>query len=130
MRIELTLLAWSVVLGLVQIIVAAQFFTAANGLEYGASPRDTPPPGRVSTLGGRFERASKNFLETFPLAAAAILIAAIAGRQNGWTVWGAQLWFWGRIVYLGLYAAGVPYARTAVYLVSVLGILMILFGLT
>lgn len=128
MPIELTLLAWTVVLGLAQIVIAAQFFTAANGLGYGMSARDTPAPKEPSLLGGRFARASKNLLETFPFAAAAILISAVLDRHNGYTVWGAQLYFWGRVVFLPLYAAGIPVVRTLVWLVSVLGIVLVLIG--
>lgn len=127
MPIELTLLAWTIVLGLAQIVIAAQFFTAANGLGYGMSPRDTPPR-EPSLLGGRFARASKNLLETFPFAAAAILISAVLDRHNGYTVWGAQLYFWGRVAFLPLYAAGIPAIRTLVWLVSVLGIVLVLIG--
>lgn len=129
MRIELTLLAWTAVLGIVQLVVAGQFFTAANGLPYGASPRDTPPPAKMSVLGGRFERAYKNLMETFPFAAVAILIAVFAGRSNGFTAWGAQLYFWGRVAYLALYVTGTPYVRTLVWLISMLGIGLILLGL-
>ena len=128
MSTELTLLAWTIVLGLAQIVIAAQFFTAANGLGYGMSPRDTPPPKEPSVLGGRFERASKNLLETFPFAAAAILISAVLARHNAYTYWGAQLYFWGRVVHLALYAAGIPGIRTLVWLGSVLGIVLVLLG--
>jgi uncharacterized MAPEG superfamily protein len=129
MRIELAMLAWTVVLGLVQLVVAAQFLTAANGLGYGASPRDEPPPNKPSVLGGRFDRAAKNLLETFPFAAAAILAAVASGRVNGYTAFGAQLYFWARVAYLGLYVAGIPYARSLVWLASVAGIGLVLFGL-
>lgn len=129
MRIELTMLAWTVILGIVQLIVTAQFFTAANGLAYGATARDTPPPHPMSVLGGRFDRATKNLLETLPFAAAAILIAVVAGRTNAYTAGGAQLYFWARVVYLGLYAAGVPYARSVTWLASMIGIGLVLLGL-
>lgn len=129
MSTELTLLAWTIVLGLFQVIATAQFSTAQNGFAYGAGPRDTPPKP-LTGIGARFERATKNLGETFPFAAAAILIAAVAGRQNGLTWWGANLYFWGRVVYLPLYVAGTPYIRTVVWLVSVLGILLVLFGAT
>lgn len=122
------MLAWTAVLGIVQLLIVAQFFTAANGLPYGASPRDAPPRP-LSTLGGRFERALKNLMETFPFAAAAILIAAIAGRSNALTWWGAQLYFWGRLLYLPLYAAGIPYVRSLVWVVSLIGIVLVLAGL-
>ena len=74
MTTELTLLAWTLVLGLVQLFVVAQFFTAANGLGYGMSSRDTPPPAQMSVLGGRLERAFKNLMETLPTAVAAIRV--------------------------------------------------------
>jgi uncharacterized MAPEG superfamily protein len=125
---ELTMLAWTAVLGIVQLLIVAQFFTAANGLSYGMSPRDTPPKP-LSALGGRFERAFRNLMETFPFAAAAILVAAVAGRSNAYTWWGAQLYFWSRLVYLPLYAAGVPFLRSLVWAVSLLGIVLVLAGL-
>jgi uncharacterized MAPEG superfamily protein len=127
MNTELTMLAWTIVLGLIQLLITAQFFTAANGLVYGMSPRDARPKP-LSELGGRFERAFKNLMETFPFAAAAILIACVANRHNGYTIWGAQLYFWGRLAYLPLYAAGVPAIRTLAWLVSVLGIILVLLG--
>lgn len=129
MSTELTLLAWTVVLGLVQLFVVAQFFTAQNGLDYGAGARDTPPKP-LTGVGGRLERAFKNLMETFPFAAAAILLAAVVGRQNGYTYWGANLYFWGRLIYVPFYAAGTPYIRTLIWLASVVGILLVLFGAT
>ena len=128
MTIELTMLAWTVVLGLVQLVVVAQFFTAKNGLGYGAGSRDTPV-APLDGIGGRLERAFRNLMETFPFAAAAILVAGLAGRHNGWTAGGAQLYFWCRLVYVPLYAAGIPYVRSAVWLGSVAGILLVLAGL-
>ena len=129
MDTHLTYLAWTVVLGLVQIFATAQFFTSANGLAYGAGPRDNPPPRRMSVYGERLERATKNLFETFPLAAAAILIAHVAGRENALTTWGAALYFWGRLSYVFIYAAGIAYVRTLVWLVSIVGILLVLAGL-
>ena len=129
MDTDLTYLAWTIVLGLVQVVATAQFFTAANGLAYGASSRDTPPTRRMSIYGERLERATKNLLETFPFAVAAILIAHVAGRHNALVTWGAALYFWGRLVYVGIYMAGIAYVRTVVWLVSILGILLVLFGL-
>jgi uncharacterized MAPEG superfamily protein len=35
---------------------------------------------------------------------------------------GAHLFVWGRLVYVGVYLAGIPYLRTLVWLVSVIGI--------
>ena len=129
MDTELTYLACAVILGLVQIVATAQFFTAANGLPYAAGNRDTPPPRRMSIHGERLERATRNFLETFALAAAVILIVHVTGRHNALTSWGAALYFWGRLAHVLIYVAGITYVRTAAFLVSVLGILMMLAGL-
>ena len=126
---ELTYLAWTVVLGLVQVIATAQFMTAANGFAYGAGNRDTPPPRRMSIYGERLERATKNLLETAPFAVAAILIAHVANRHNAYTGWGAALYFWARLVYVPIYMLGITYIRTVVFLASVLGIVLVLVGL-
>lgn len=128
MTAELTSLAWAVVLGLIHLLVVAQFVTGRNGLEYGLSPRDTPPKP-LDGVPARVERAFRNFLETFPFAAASILIAAAANRHNGYTVWGAQLYLWGRVAYVPLYASGIPVARTVAWAVSMLGIVLVLLGL-
>lgn len=129
MTTELTMLAWTIVLGLVHLIVVAQFFTATNGLAYGLSSRDTPPPHPMTGVGARLERAFKNLMETFPFAAAAILIAAAANRHNGYTIYGAQLYLLGRVLYVAIYAAGISGLRTLVWLASVLGIVLVLLGL-
>lgn len=128
MSTELTMLAWTVVLGFIQIIAAAQFSTMERGLAYNAGPRDAPPEP-LAGIAGRVERASRNLLETFPFAAAAILIAAAASRSNGLTVSGAQLYFWARLVYVPLYVFGVPFVRSLVWLASVVGIFLVLAGL-
>ena len=45
------------------------------------------------------------------------------------TVWGAQLYFWGRVVYVPLYASGVFLVRSLVWNVPTLGIILILLSL-
>ena len=58
-----------------------------------------------------------------------VLTAAVVGRHDSLTVWGAHLYFWGRLAYLPLYALGVPLIRSLVWNVPVVGILMIVFAL-
>ncbi len=128
MTTELALLAWSVVLGLVHALATGQFTTLQHGMAYGLSPRDEKKP--LTGVGARVERAFANYMQTFPFFAAAVLIAHVAGRHSGLTVIGAQLYFWARLVYVPLYAAGIPVARTVAYLVSLLGIVLILIALT
>ena len=45
------------------------------------------------------------------------------------TLLGAQLFFWGRVGHAVLYIAGIPWARTAAWLVSVIGLLLIFLQL-
>ena len=42
---------------------------------------------------------------------------------------GAATWFGARIVYLPLYLAGIPYIRSLVWAVSILGLALMLFRL-
>ena len=83
----------------------------------------------MSGVAGRLERALANFLEIFPLFAAAVLIAHAAGRHDWMTVWGAQLYFWARVAYVPLYALGVILVRSLVWNVATFGILLVLLSL-
>jgi uncharacterized MAPEG superfamily protein len=80
-------------------------------------------------VAGRLDRSLRNFLETFPLFAAAVLATTAVGRHNALTEWGAQLYFWGRVAYLPLYAAGIPLVRSLVWNIAAAGILLLLVAL-
>ena len=131
MTIELVMLTCTLVLALVQIFAAAGARTAQYGMKWNAGPRDEELPP-LNPLAGRLVRAQANLFETLPLFAAAVLMAHVAGRENNLTALGAQLYFGGRLVYLPLYAMGVPMVRSLVWGVSLVGLVMILavlFGL-
>lgn len=128
MTTELSLLAWSVVLGLAHALATGQAAVQQHGLAYNMGPRDEQKP--LTGIGGRVNRAFSNFMQTFPLFAAAVLVAHVAGRHTAWTVLGAHLYFWARVAYVPLYAMGVPVVRTAAFGVSVVGIVLILLALT
>jgi uncharacterized MAPEG superfamily protein len=85
------------------------------------------PP--LTGVAARLERALRNFMETFPLFAAAVLVASAADRHSWMTVWGARLYFWGRLAYVPLYAAGVPLVRSMTWNVATVGIIFVLVGL-
>jgi uncharacterized MAPEG superfamily protein len=128
MTIELTLLGWTFVLALVQILMVAQYRTRETGLRYNMGPRDTPGPA-MGIITGRLHRAQNNLFETLPLFATAILIAHVAGREGPMTLWGAWMYFLGRVVYLPLYALGIPVLRTLTWVVSMLGLIMIIVAI-
>jgi uncharacterized MAPEG superfamily protein len=128
MTTELLMLALSVVLGFVHIIVSAIATTHQYGSKWNLSARDDPmPPLRV--IAGRLQRAEHNFLETFPLFAVAVLIADATNRHGWMAIWGSQLYFYARVLYLPIYAAGIPVVRTLVWTVATLGIAMVLLAL-
>jgi uncharacterized MAPEG superfamily protein len=125
---EILLLGLSVCLVVLQIVLAAQLGNRRYGLKWAASARDeaVEAPG---VLLGRVRRALANMLETFPLFAAAVLAVAVVHRFNLWSLVGAHLYFWARLAYLPLYAAGVPLLRSLIWNVALLGIFMVLWRL-
>ena len=121
---ELTALLLAAILGLIYIFAAAIVMTKDRGTQWNAGPRDGDPPP-MGNLAGRLERASNNFKETFPIFAVGVLVAFTTGRLSGLSALGAQLYLVGRIVYLPLYAAGVPIVRSLAFMLSVAGIVMV-----
>ena len=52
-----------------------------------------------------------------------------AGADGRLTLWGTALYFWARVAYVPLYAFGVPYVRSLVWVVSLAGLVMVLASL-
>ncbi len=128
MTTELCMLVWSVVLGLAHIALTATGSVVQRGLAWALGARD----GEARPLTGvaaRLDRARGNFLESFPLFAVAVLAAFALNRHTGMTVLGAQLYFWSRLAYLPAYVAGIPYLRSLIWAVSLIGIVMVLAAL-
>ncbi|NJC41996.1 putative MAPEG superfamily protein [Brevundimonas alba] len=125
---EFIVLACTLILALVQIAAAGVARTAELGGKWNAGPRDgeAPPPGKIA---GRLMRAQANLFETLPIFAAAVIMAHIAGKDGQMTALGAHLYFFGRLVYVPLYAFGIPYIRSLVWIVSAAGLVMVLAAL-
>jgi uncharacterized MAPEG superfamily protein len=128
MTIELALLAASVVLGIVHILIVSHLQSWQRGYRWSASSREQSV-APLTGIAGRAERALRNYLETFPLFAAAILVVSVANTHSWLTVWGAHFYFWGSIVYAILYTADLPLARSLVWNIPTIGILMNVAGL-
>ena len=128
MPIELKILALGAVLLFVHIFTATRFKTAQYGRKWNVGARDEAlPPADV--MSGRTMRAQANFQETFPIAIVALLGVVLANRTSEWTALGGWIWLGARVIYLPLYAAGVPVVRTIVWTVSVVGLAMVLWPL-
>ena len=125
--IEIQMLCWAVVLGLVQLVIAASLMTKDVGLPFNLSPRDKPMPP-VSPLTGRCQRAFANFRETFVYFAVAVLVVSLLNKTNATTALGAQLYFWARVAYVPAYAAGITVVRTLIWGASLAGLVLVLLG--
>jgi uncharacterized MAPEG superfamily protein len=128
LSIELKMLLYSAILGIVQLLAAAHFSTLQRGVKWNLSPRDQKTP-ELTGVAGRLDRAFKNFMETFPFFIAAILMVQITQMQSTSSMIGAHLYFWARLVYVPLYAAGIPGVRTLIWLISFVGLIMVLAAL-
>ena len=127
MKMEIALLIGAVGLTLILVIIVAVGAMLQVGLPVLAGNRDNMPD--IQGWAGRAARAHRNMLENLVLFAALVLSAQAVGVSNTMTVLGAQLFLWGRVAYAVLYIAGVPWARTGAWAVSVLGMLLILMQL-
>lgn len=125
MSIELKMLLFTVALFFVQLLAQVFAEMAQQGISYLASARDEwqTPTGIV----GRIERSYFNLLETMPAFAALVLVVLYTGNANENTALGAQVYFWGRVVYFPAYIAGIPYVRTLIWMVSSAGLALILW---
>ena len=125
MKPELVLLGCAVGLAFVQMLVAVTGATLQLGLPALAGNRE----GLAACTGwaGRAYRAHQNMLESLVLFAALVLIAAVTNKTNATTLLGAQLFIWARLAYAVVYVIGIPWLRTGVWFVSVIGLALIFF---
>jgi len=108
-------------------VIAVSGATLKVGLPTLAGNREGLP--EMVGWAGRAQRAHRNMLENLVLFAILALTAKAAGVSNATTLLGAQLFFWGRIAHAILYIAGIPWARTAAWTVSIIGLIMIFWQL-
>jgi uncharacterized MAPEG superfamily protein len=119
------LAALSVGLLVVHVLIQAHLSNRERGSDWNAGPRDDTRPLR-NPIAGRAERMSANFRETYPGFVALAFALHAVGDTSGWALGGALLWFAARIVYIPLYLGGVAYIRSAVWGLSLLGLLIML----
>ncbi|MBU6443607.1 MAG: MAPEG family protein [Alphaproteobacteria bacterium] len=126
--LEMQILFCAVVLGLIQLLLAILASVGGRGLPWAVGPRDEGWPA-LGKFGGRLERAWKNFIETFPLFAVAVLMVDALHATTATSALGTQIYIWARLIYLPVYVAGIAYLRTLVWMASLVGIVMVLAGI-
>jgi uncharacterized MAPEG superfamily protein len=124
MSIEFWCLYGAMVLGLVHLTAASFTFKAQVGNAYtvGARDEDLRPAG----IAARLDRAQRNFLETFAIFVAAVLMSEALGKLGGLGAWGAGLYLGGRVLFLPLYALGTPWLRTFSWNAATLGLVLVM----
>lgn len=128
MPIEIRILVYAAILLLVHIFAEGHYKTKQYGKQWnvGARDEDLPP---LNAVAGRLGRARGNYLETLPIAIIGLLGVVVAGKNSDMTALGGWIWLGSRIVYLPMYWAGVPVVRTIVYMISLVGLGLVLWPL-
>jgi uncharacterized MAPEG superfamily protein len=119
-------LVWSGILTFLMLVLGLVFRTRAWGPEgmmiaFGNREGIVEPLG----LGGRVDRAARNQIEAMVMFLAVVLAAQLAGKAPQAAL-GATVFFWARVVYWPVYLAGIPVLRTLIWLVSIIGLILIL----
>lgn len=125
MAVELKIAAFGALLLLVHIFAAVRLKTRQYGTKWNVGARDEALPP-LNPVAGRLARAQANFQENFPIAIVALLGVVIAGRTSSLTALGGWIWLGARIIYLPLYGFGVPGWRTLAFVISLVGLGMVL----
>lgn len=128
MPVEIMILAWGMVLLLVHIFAAAHVKTKQYGTNWNMGARDENLPP-MNPIAGRLSRAQANFQETLPIAIVALLGVVLAERTSDWTAIGGWIWLGARVAYLPIYGLGIPKIRTLFFLVSLIGLGMVIWPL-
>ena len=103
-------------------ILASAMLRTRGDVQVMAGNRDNVPT--ASALAGRADRAAKNMLENLVLFVA-LAVAAGGGQNPGRAQLGAELFVAARVVYWPVYLAGIPFLRTGLWMVSVVGLALL-----
>ncbi len=103
------------------LVMATIFLQVLGGMQqlslgYLMSARDETRS--VTGMTGRLKRALDNSIVAMTLFAPAILILVILDRTSPATLLAAQVFLIARVIYLPVYAFGIPAIRTLVWLVG------------
>jgi uncharacterized MAPEG superfamily protein len=123
MTLELWMLLLSGVVGIVHLSAASFAFKAQVGNRYSMGPRDEYL--RRIGVAGRLDRAQKNFLETFSIFSVCVLLVHLTAVYGSLSYWGSILYLVGRVLYLPLYAFGVPWFRSLSWNLATLGLVLV-----
>jgi uncharacterized MAPEG superfamily protein len=125
--VELRYLAYTILLFFVVVVVQASTAILNNGLVAMMNSRDNLKPPTL--IQARTKRLTDNFRENLWFFAPLVLIAAISGISNQWTLLGVQIFFWARLVHAVIYIAGWPLIRPLFWFAGVVACILIFLAL-
>jgi len=118
MTVELLAALAVITLGLIQVMWQAIEFRRVHGVDYANTAQDKPSEKPDSLLLGRLTRALRNLNETLAFFLGIVIILAFMDVSTAVTQWAAIIFAAARIIYLPLYAVGIPYIRGLVWTIS------------
>jgi uncharacterized MAPEG superfamily protein len=122
--VDMALLTWVTVLA--ASLIRAKGWTLPGFLAALGNRDNMPEP---SALAGRATRTANNTLENFVLFSALAFVAHLSGSADPRILTGAILFFWARVVFIPVYYIGLPYVRTVIWGVSIVGMAMMIMGM-
>jgi uncharacterized MAPEG superfamily protein len=118
----------ALVVYVVHIYLPVLLFLPAEGFFARLGARDKMP--EPSALAGRARRALVNLQENLPIfLTLAILAMIVTSTKTDLAVSGAMVFVLARAAYLPLYLISIPGLRSLAYLVSVIGLIMMIWAL-
>lgn len=107
-----------IALGMFQLALTAIEYRRVHGVKYANTARDVPSEKQDSKFLGRLSRAQSNLMETAPYFIGLALIIHLTGISSDTTQLAAIAFVALRLIYLPLYAFGVPDIRGLVWTLS------------
>ena len=118
MTSEISILALYGFLVIVVLLIQVSLAAIEFGLPYLATSRDGDR--KQTGVGGRAARCLDNSVVALALFAPAVLLLAVTDAFTGMTLLAAQAFLIARLIYTGVYLAGIPWLRTIIWLVGFL----------
>lgn len=128
MTVELAMAVALIVLGMVQLVLTAFEYRRVHGVVYANTARDKPSDKPESNLLGRLTRAQSNIMETAPYFIGLALIITVAHLSTPVTQLAAIAFVGLRIIYLPLYALGIPNLRGLIWTISFLALAVMAYA--
>ena len=124
---ELLYLTYATLLLIAHTVIQATLSDLSKGLGWALGPQDEKR--EQNAIAARVERALTNYLAYFPAFAAMALALTVTNLNTETTALGATIWFWARVAYVPAYASGIPLVRSVAWIVSMVGLIIMVLGM-